>query len=110
MRNITKIGLLFTCLLLTVSIYGQKLVESVSGIVGNDVIYLSEVESQVLQLRSGGDFTPVDILRCRVYEDLLVQKLFLDQARIDSIVVSDSNIEGDLDMRLNNFIRTAGAD
>ena len=110
MMNFKKGGSIIACLLLTAAVYGQKLVESVSGIVGNEVIYLSEVESQVMQMRSEGDNTPADILRCKVYEDLLVQKLFLDQARIDSVVVSDTNIEGDLEARLNNFIRIAGSE
>jgi peptidyl-prolyl cis-trans isomerase SurA len=110
MTNLTKVGSLIVCLFVTTSIFGQKLVESVSGIVGNEVIYLSEVESQLLQMKANGDLTPIDQLRCRVYEDLLVQKLFLDQARIDSVTVSDSNIEGDLAMRMNNFIKIAGSE
>jgi peptidyl-prolyl cis-trans isomerase SurA len=110
MRKIIKIGSFFICLLQAESMFGQKLVESVSGIVGNEVIYLSEVENQVLQYKAEGDLTPVELLRCKVYEDLLVQKLFLDQARIDSVTVSDSNIEGDLNLRLNNFIGIAGSE
>jgi peptidyl-prolyl cis-trans isomerase SurA len=110
MRKITKLGSLLACLVLTSSAYGQKLVESVSGIVGNEVIYLSEVESQVLQIKANGDLTPADILRCTVYEDLLVQKLFLDQARIDSVTVSDANIEGDLNMKINSFIQMIGSE
>jgi peptidyl-prolyl cis-trans isomerase SurA len=110
MRNLIKVGSLFACFFINNTIYGQMLVESVSGIVGNEVIYLSEVENQVLQYKAEGDLTPIEALRCKVYEDLLVQKLFLDQARIDSVTVSDSNIEGDLNLRLNNFISIAGSE
>ena len=88
----------------------QKLVESVAGIVGNEVIYLSDVENNIAQARSEGDRTPVDNLRCRMFEHLLVSKLFLDQARIDSIVVSESSVEGDLNVTLNNFIKKAGSE
>lgn len=110
MRKIGKNITLIACFLVSVNVYGQKLVESVSAIVGDEVIYLSEVENQVLQYKAEGDLTPVTELRCRVYEDLLVQKLFLDQARIDSITVPDTNIEGDLALRLNNFIGIAGSE
>lgn len=108
-RSIVSV-FIFLMIVLTGRVSGQKVVESVVGIVGNDVIYLSEVESQVLQQKSMGDRTPIPDLRCRIYEDLLVQKLFLDQARIDSLFVSDENVENDLNMRLNNFIRTAGSE
>lgn len=110
MMKIGKSVTLIACFLISAHVSGQKLVESVSGIVGNEVIYLSDVENQVLQYKAEGDLTPVADLRCRVYEDLLVQKLFLDQARIDSITVPDSNIEGDLALRLNNFIGIAGSE
>lgn len=88
----------------------QKLVESVAAVVGNEVIYLSDIENTVSDLKRSGDKTPVDQLRCSVFEQILVSKLFLDQARIDSITVTDDAIEGELNMRMNNAIRTAGSE
>ena len=88
----------------------QKLVESVAGIVGNEVIYLSDVENNISQARGSGDKTPLENLRCKMFEDLLVSKLFLDQARIDSIIVSESSVEGEVNLRLNDFIRRAGSE
>jgi peptidyl-prolyl cis-trans isomerase SurA len=101
------ISLLFIC---NSALYSQKLVESVAGIVGNEVIYLSDVENNLVQQLLSGDRTPVNTLRCRQFEELLVSKLFLDQARIDSIVVSDASIDGNLNMSLNDFIRRAGSE
>jgi peptidyl-prolyl cis-trans isomerase SurA len=89
---------------------GQQVVEEIAGIVGNEVIYLSDVEGQVMQMKAERDPTPVDQLRCLVFEDLLVQKLFLDQARIDSIEVSPENVEADLNSRLTEYIRRAGSE
>ncbi len=89
---------------------GQQVVESIVGVVGNEVIYLSDVEGQVVQLKAERDPTPVDLLRCRVFEDQLIQKLFLDQARIDSIEVSPESVEADLSSRLTEYIRRAGSE
>jgi peptidyl-prolyl cis-trans isomerase SurA len=89
---------------------GQQIVESIVGIVGNEVIYLSDVEGQVLQRKAEKDPTPVEELRCMVFEDQLIQKLFLDQARIDSIEVSPENVEADLNSRLSEYIRRAGSE
>ncbi len=97
-------------LICSTTMQAQQLVESVAGIAGNEVIYLSDVENNIAQARGAGDRTPADKLRCKMLEDLLVSKLFLDQARIDSIVVSESAVDGDLNMTLNNFIRKAGSE
>ncbi len=108
-----KKNILLICALLMLaghSAAGQQVVESIVGVVGNEVIYLSDVEGQVVQLKAERDPTPVDLLRCRVFEDQLVQKLFLDQARIDSIEVSPESVEADLSSRLTEYIRRAGSE
>lgn len=91
-------------------VMNAQLVESVAAIVGNEVIYLSEIESSVADLRREGNRTPVDELRCNVFHQMLISKLFLDQARIDSIKVSDDSVEGDLNMRINDAIRRMGSE
>jgi len=94
----------------TMTLFGQKLVESVAAIVGNEVVYLSDLEGTVADLRRSGRKGPVDKLRCDVFNEMLVSKLFIDQARIDSIEVTDDVIEGDLNMRMNDAIRQAGSE
>jgi len=92
------------------AVSAQQIVESVVAVVGNEVIYLSDVEGQVVQLKAERDPTPIEELRCRVFEDQMIQKLFLDQARIDSIEVSPENVEADLNSRLSEYIRRAGSE
>jgi peptidyl-prolyl cis-trans isomerase SurA len=88
----------------------QVLVESVAAIVGNEVIYLSDLENTISDLKRNGNKTPVDQLTCGVLQETLVAKLFMDQARIDSIIVSDDAVDGDVNMRMNDAIRTAGSE
>jgi peptidyl-prolyl cis-trans isomerase SurA len=108
-----KRNIIIICALIMLAGYsasGQQIVESIVAIVGNEVIYLSDVEGQVVQLKAERDPTPVELLRCRIFEDQLVQKLFLDQARIDSIEVSPETVESDLNSRLTDYIRRAGSE
>jgi peptidyl-prolyl cis-trans isomerase SurA len=91
-------------------INAQVLVESIAAIVGNEVIYLSDLENTVADLRRGGNKTPFNDLKCSVFEEMLVSKLFMDKARIDSIVVADDAVEGDLNVRMNDAIRRAGSE
>jgi peptidyl-prolyl cis-trans isomerase SurA len=112
MTRILRVCLVMITILLpgVLTLNGQKLVESVAAIVGNEVIYLSELENTVADLRRGGNRTQIDQLRCNVFREMLVSKLFLDQARIDSIVVTDDAVEGELNMRMNEAIRSAGSE
>jgi peptidyl-prolyl cis-trans isomerase SurA len=88
----------------------QVLVESIAAIVGNEEIYLSDIENGVLDIRRGGNRKPVEEIRCDVFQELLISKLFVDQARIDSIEVTDDMVESDLNMRMNDAIRQAGSE
>lgn len=89
---------------------GQELVESIAAIVGNEVVYLSDVEGALMERKQERDPTPSDILRCRIFEDILVQKLFLDQARIDSITANPESVESQLNARLTDAVRRAGSE
>jgi len=112
MKNIKyKISLcLFTILVVSTAANAQKLIESVAGIVGNEVVYLSDIENNVAEYRRTGDRSPIDDLRCQVFRELLISKLFLDQARIDSIEIGDDAVEGELNMKINDAIRQAGSE
>ncbi len=97
-------------MLCVVSSNAQTLVESVAAIVGNEVIYLSDVENGVLDMRRNNPRARVNDLRCNIFQELLIAKLFVDQARIDSIIVTDDMVETDLNMQINDAIRIAGSE
>lgn len=88
----------------------QTLIESVVAVVGNEVVYLSDVENAVVEARRSGNRGSLEDIRCRVLHELLASKLFVDQARIDSIIVTDDQVEGDLNLRINEAIRQAGSE
>jgi peptidyl-prolyl cis-trans isomerase SurA len=88
----------------------QVLVESIAAIVGNEVVYLSDLENTISDLRRSGTKTPYNELRCNVFQEMLITKLFLDKARIDSINVAEDAVDADLNMRMNDAIRRAGSE
>ena len=111
MKNL-RFGLVLISLFLpgVLTVNAQTLVESIAAIVGNEVVYLSDLESTITDLKRGGNKTSMDQLRCNVFEEMLISKLFLDQARIDSITVTDDAVEGELNMRMNDAIRRSGSE
>lgn len=88
----------------------QVLVESVAGIAGDEVIYLSDIETLVIENKRNGDRSPTEQQRCSVLNELLVSRLFLDQARIDSIEVTQDMVEGEVTMNINSAIQRAGSE
>ncbi len=88
----------------------QYLIDEVSAIVGDETVFMSDVENMVLQQMAMGDRRSSQTIKCEVFEDLLVQLLFLDQARLDSIEISGDQIERMLDERLNDFVLRAGSE
>ncbi len=87
---------------------GQKMVDQIVATIGEEIVLQSDVENQVLQMRAQGAYSGEDIY-CQVLEELLIQKLLLNQAELDSVEVSASRVEQELEMRLLYFVRQVGS-
>ena len=61
-------------------------IDKIEAVLGDEIILTSEIESQYLQYLSQGNIQSTEI-RCQIVEDLLFQKLMINQAKIDSLVV-----------------------
>ncbi len=83
-------------------------VDKVVAVVGKNVILMSDVENQYIQMKGQG--VQGENLKCTVFEELLFQKLLLDQAQKDSIEISEQEIEADLDTRLRFFVAQVGSE
>jgi peptidyl-prolyl cis-trans isomerase SurA len=84
-----------------------KVIDQVLGIVGNNVILQSAVENQYLQLLAKG-YNASETMKCDIFEDQLFQKLLLNQAVLDSVEVSEKEIDQELTVRLEQFIAELG--
>ncbi len=108
-RNIRQIivVLLFTCL--CVGTYAQPyMLDQIIGIVGGKPIKQSDVEARYLDYRRQGIPVQGD-MKCEIFEELLTEKLLINQAEVDSITVSESTIELELNRRLSVFIAQIGS-
>lgn len=88
---------------------GQSLIlDRVVAVVGEFVILQSDIESLNLQNKAQGINLPGDE-KCAILENFLGEKLLINQAKIDSIEISESSVEMELDNRLNYFISMIGS-
>ena len=100
-----------TVLIAPMHVWSQNdsIVDGLVAVVGGNVILKSDIENQYLQIRSQGSITgTAPKLKCQIFENLLLQKLLLHQAQVDSINVTDAQVELEMDRRMRYFISQAG--
>lgn len=99
--NFTRICACLLFLLLGMSVNAQEnVIDEVVWVVGDEAILKSDVETERLNAQYEGRRFDGDPY-CVIPEELAVQKLFLHQAEIDSVTVSDQEVLQQVDQRLS---------
>jgi len=83
-------------------------IDKVQAVIGDEIVLTSDFESQYLQYLSQGNLRSEQV-RCEIIEDILFQKLLVNQAKIDSIVVNDEDVDDEINKRLNYFESQLGS-
>lgn len=86
----------------------NNVAEEVAWVVGDEPIYKSEIEEQYQQAlyeRADIDGNPY----CVIPERMAIEKLFLHQAKIDTVEVQNSMVQQAVDARINYFIANLGS-
>ena len=112
MRFIGKV--LVTALLASASVnaFAQKyggVIDKTVAVVGGEVIMISDIEQEVQMMRAQGMSSDRN-MRCELLEQMMVQKLFLMQARLDSLSVNQDMVEGELSQRIDQVRTSLGGD
>ncbi|MFZ4741380.1 MAG: foldase protein PrsA [Bacteroidales bacterium] len=84
-------------------------IDQVVAIVGGNIIKASDIEQQYNQMKIQGNFKSGDNAKCSILENILVSKLMLNQAKVDSVNVSDEQVESELERRLRYYIAQVGS-
>ena len=89
--------------------YPDGIVDKTIAVVGNEVITISELEEEVQMMRAYGMGSDKNV-RCEILEQMMVSKLFLMQARVDSLTVNNDMVEGELRNRMDNVKTSLGGE
>ena len=79
--------------------YQGGVVDKTIAVIGNEVIMISDLESEI-RMQSYGIQSDKKV-RCEMLESLMASKLFLMQARVDSLVVNNDLVENELSNRID---------
>src|SRR5262245_13550015 len=108
MTRISRIILYFS--LLPLSVMAQPaVVDQVVAIVGNQILLLSDIERQYAQYAAQGQAVD-ESAKCILFDQMIMQKLLLNQAAIDSITVSDAQVDEELNKRMHYYITQIGSE
>ena len=83
-------------------------IDKVVAVVGEKPILLSEVSSQFEQMKAQNENADSS-MACVILEDLILQKLMVNQAEKDSIEVTDAQVDAELDKKIRYFVAQIGS-
>ena len=104
------LGVVAMVLLGATQLFAQtdNVIDEVLWVVGDEAILRSEVEQERKRMLYQGEKINGDPYAV-IPEQIAIQKLFLNQAIIDSIEVSDETVENQVDAQINNYIAQIGS-
>ena len=109
-KIITSVLFLLTCL----TVCGQDGGTSIDGIVaviGKSIIMRSDLEKHFIDYKA--QFKTIedpDEVYCSILENLVFNKLMVNQAELDSIEISDEEVDYRLNTRIQYFLQQTGGD
>ncbi len=89
--------------------YPNGLIDKTIAVVGNEMISLSQLEQEILYMRMQGMYSDKN-MRCEQLERMMDSKLFLMQARIDSLSVNQEMVNSSLEQRMAQIQTNFGGD
>ncbi|MEP7265736.1 MAG: peptidylprolyl isomerase, partial [Bacteroidota bacterium] len=85
-----------------------NVIDQVAAVVGSKIVLKSEIEQQYQQYLQQGNYAGTDI-KCRILDQLMLTKLLLNQAILDSVVVTDDEVNQKIEQNLSYFISQLGS-
>jgi peptidyl-prolyl cis-trans isomerase SurA len=109
-RRLSEILIALALIAGAASAQTKPVLDEIAAVVGNEIILKSEVDYQVQLAAYQNKLNPDDpSLRQRILEAMIDDKLILAQAVLDSVTVSDDDVNRQLDARIQNLIKQVGS-
>lgn len=106
-----KMNILLTLILVGIFTTNAQdnMVDKIIAVVGNQVVLKSDVENRFLSMQAQGYTSGSVDLKTEIFEDLLIQQLMIAQAQVDSIEVTEQEVEDELDRKMEMYIQRIGS-
>lgn len=105
-----KIKLLAILILFTLTLHAQETLDKIVAVVDNEIILKSELDFQISVFASQRQLDPnTPGLRNQILNSMIEEKLIYAQADLDSITVSEDEINQRIDYQINIFTQQYGS-
>lgn len=84
--------------------------DGILAVIGEKTILRSDLETEMAQLLSSGNAVDTQEYMCYIMRSLITKKLLLNQAQMDSLPLSDDQLDAEIDKRLRYFEQRAGSE
>lgn len=111
LRKVLAGFIVFYMLTNTAGIWAQdKMIDQIVAVVGSNIVLKSDIETMYMQNQAQGVTSDGD-MKCEILENFLVEKLLLAEAELDTnITVTPSQINQNMDQRMQYFIKNLGSE
>lgn len=89
--------------------YPNGVIDKTIAVVGNEMIMISDLEEEAQMMKAYGMMSDKSG-RCEILEQMMVSKLFLMQARLDSLTVNNDMVESEMRSRIDRIRQELGGD
>lgn len=89
--------------------YPAGVIDKTVAVVGGEMVSISDIENEMQMMRAQGMASDKS-MRCEVLENILQSKLFLVQARLDSLTVNQAMVDASLNERMDQVRTQLGGD
>src|ERR1700749_3026502 len=100
---------LFLSLFLTIT-YAQaqpRNLDKIAAVVGSSIVLKSDIELRYANALASG-MPPNESYKCEIVKNFITQKLLAQQAVIDSVSVTDDEVDNEIDRRMRSMMARAG--
>ena len=105
--KLVGVGVGLLCAAMTMA-QSNNIIDEVAWVVGDEPIYKSDIEAMYSQMQYSGDAIEGSPY-CFIPEQIAIEKLYLHQAKLDTIEAPEAMVQQSVDRQLNSFITNLGS-
>lgn len=109
MKRIWFLLIALICVSLNASAQEREVIDKVMAVVGSELVLLSDIEDQHSYMAQQQGSLPDDF-RCTILDNLLANALLLNQAKLDSILITEEEVELQLSARFDQILNLMNND
>src|SRR6476660_3891503 len=83
--------------------------DKIAAVVGDRIIMYSDIKNTIADYARQGAQIPEDA-ECQILDQAILSKVLMQQAEKDSLPVTDEEVDGDLELRVREFVRMYGTE